>query len=116
MVMRAGTPEPESLARFLDALYERIDVTRHLRLSGPDGRRVLGLEARLIRRRDDDLVYVANTASKEYRFRVETDRPWHRVRELRSLKYWTEPAGVIPPKQTLLFSLQEDPVARVRDK
>lgn len=110
----AGTPEQAVLARFLDVLYEQIGVMRHLRLSGPDGRRVLGLEARLVRRRHDDLVYVVNTTAEEARFRIETDRPWHRVRELRSLRYWTEPAGVIPASQTFLFSLLEDPRTRVQ--
>ena len=46
----AGTPAKKSLLMLLDILYEKTGVTRHLRVTDPDGRRVEGLEARLARR------------------------------------------------------------------
>lgn len=108
----AGTPAKKSLLMLLDILYEKTGVTRHLRVTDPDGRRVEGIEARLARREFDDLVYIVNGSERDVEFVIKTDRPVHRIRELRSLRYWPGLSGKIKKDDVLIFSLQENPSAR----
>lgn len=112
----AGMPNTASLSAFLDCLYEKTGVERHLRVADTQGNRINGLEARLIRRRLEDLVYVVNTTDREIRFTMKTDRPFIKIRELRSLAYWPKPEGVIPARQTLLFAFYEDQVKKAQQQ
>lgn len=107
-----GELTPISLAELIDRLYDRASVDRPLKVTDRAGRRIPGVEARLVRRKHDDLVYVANESGAEAEFVISTDRPIHAVRELRSLAYFPSAEGTIRDKETLLFSLQEDPSVR----
>lgn len=109
----AAMPDKASLHRLLDAVYDVASVERPLKVVGPEGERVLGLEARLVRRLHEDLVYVANESGRELDFRIETGRPVDEIRELRSLRYYPEAGGTIRHEETLLFSLREDPTPRL---
>lgn len=109
----AGEPDQATLHALLDHLVDQTKADRPLKVSGPDGRRVLGLECRLARRTHDDLVYLANETDHDIAYSVETDRPISGVRELLSLKFQTKPTGIVPAKRTIMLSLAEDPVARV---
>lgn len=104
----AGMPERLPLTLLLDQLYEKCGVRRNLKVTDMDGRRVAGLEARLVRRKFADLVYLANESGKSVAFRIETGRRYSAVRELRSLKYFDTPSRVIEHQQVMIFSLQED--------
>ena len=57
-----------------------------------------------------DLIYVVNESTEDVGFRIQPDRPFYRIREMRSLEYWDPPSGVIPGRQTYLFKFMEDPV------
>ena len=54
-----------------------------------------------------DLIYVVNESTEDVGFRIQTDRPFYRIREMRSLEYWDQPSGVIPGRQTYLFKFME---------
>ena len=106
----AGTPTAPSLAAFMDELLRRAGVYRPLRLSAPDGSRLPQVEARLVHTKYYDLAYLINGADEALDFRLRVERPYSRVRELRSLEYWQRPEGVLPARQTLIFKLSADPV------
>ncbi|MBO9610460.1 MAG: hypothetical protein J7639_31155, partial [Paenibacillaceae bacterium] len=108
----AGSLQRSSLGGILDVLFAETDVQRPLKITDPLGKRIDGLEARLVRRQHDDLVYIANESGRPVRFVLHTDRPVHRIRELRSLQYWQQPEGDIHNGETLLLSLMEDPAIR----
>lgn len=108
----AATLQRSVLGGILDVLFAEAGVQRPLNVTDPEGNRIEGLEARLVRRRHDDLVYVANESGRPVRFALHTDRPVHRIRELRSLQYWQRPEGDIRDRETLLLSLMEDPAIR----
>ncbi|HML46040.1 MAG TPA: hypothetical protein PKE04_04745 [Clostridia bacterium] len=108
-----GTPDGPSLHALLDRLFAKAGVARPLQASGVCGSRVPGLEARLVRRKHDDLVYLANGSGAPLEFSVETDRAYSRIRELRSLEYYGKAEGVLEKDQVLLFSLQADPARAV---
>lgn len=108
----AGMPDAPSLSMLLDLLFVEAGVVRSLTVTDPEGKRIPGLEARLARREHDDLVYLVNQSGKPADYRIRTDRSVHRIRELLSLDYYKEASGRIEDKQTLLFSLGEDPAAR----
>jgi hypothetical protein len=108
----AGMPERRSLAALLDMLFTRTGVQRPLKVTDSEGNRVQGLETRLVRRFHDDLIYLVNESGRDIEFKIETSRPFCKIRELRSLKYYNSPTGCIENGQVLLFSFQEDPVAR----
>ncbi|CAK4863927.1 unnamed protein product [Aphanomyces euteiches] len=110
----AGSLEPASLYHLLDRLFDEVEICRSLKVTDLNGERVMGLEARLIRRKHDDLVYVANESGRAVSFIIHTDRPMHQIRELRSLQYFTKPEGLIQNQETLLFSLREDPTIRLK--
>lgn len=110
----AGTPSDESLMELLDELYDIAEVDRPLRVTDMEGKRVVGLEARLVRRKHEDLVYVANESGGTVSFQLHTNRSCQRIRELRSSKEYAVPVGTIAHKDTQLFSLQEDPSIRIR--
>ncbi|WP_165822352.1 beta-galactosidase [Paenibacillus montanisoli] len=112
----AGMPEKDSLAELVDRFFTESGIDRPLKVTDEDGRRVSGLEARLVRRRHDDLVYLVNESGRTVDYRIQTDRAIHEIRELRSLKYYKEAAGQIKDGQTLLFSLREDPSVRFQKK
>ena len=106
----AGTPTPATLRDFIDILLDRAAVARPVRVTGLQGERLTQLECRVVHTKFHDLVYVVNETDADVAFRIRTGRPFHRIRELRSLQYWDEPAGVIGGRQTYLFKLMEDPV------
>jgi hypothetical protein len=112
----AGELTGDSLHRLLDVLFDEVRVERPLKVADRSGRRVPGLEARLVRRKHDDLIYVANESGEDIDFTIQTDRPVHEIRELRSLAYYPAPEGRIRRGETLLFSLREDPTVRFRNK
>lgn len=109
----AGTPDQKSLLKLLDILYDETGVTRHLKVVDNDGERVGGLEARLVRREFDDLVYIVNGSGADVEFIIETDRPYHMIRELRSLKYYPGPSGKIKKDDVLIFSFKENPQVKI---
>jgi hypothetical protein len=115
----AGMPTAVSLRSILDRLMSATGVTRSLRLGAPDGTRLDSVEARLVSTKYYDLIYLVNEADTACPFRLETQRPWVRARELRSLEYWNEQQGALlgtlPARQTLIFKLSIDPVAVGRD-
>ncbi len=106
-----GMPTPETYRLFMDALINKCDVYRPLHLTAPDGSRLSGVEARLVHTTYHDLVYLANETQHDIEFRLETDRSYTQIRELRSLAYWDQAAGLLPARRTLLFKLMVDPVA-----
>jgi len=110
----AGTPEPTSLMMLMDRLFEKAGVERSFKVTDINGNRVLGLEARLARRKFDDLIYVSNESGKDLDFVIQTTRPFYRIREMRSLEYYDKPQGTIKNGEVLIFSFQEDPVTMVR--
>ncbi len=105
----AGMPERLSMMLLLDQLFDKCGIRRNVKVTDSDGKRVPGLEARLVRREFDDLVYLANESGKNIEFKIETDRRYSAIRELRSLKYFDRAMGEIENSQVLLFSFQEDP-------
>jgi beta-galactosidase GanA len=105
----AGMPERLSMTLLLDQLFEKSGIRRSVKVTDSEGRRVPGLEARLVRRKIEDLVYLANESGKSIEFTIETDRHYSALRELRSLQYFDEAGGTIENGQVLLFSFQEDP-------
>ena len=107
----AGAPTPETYRGFMDRIMEQAGVTRPFAVTGPDGARLPDVEARLARTKYHDLVYLVNESDAPVEFRIRTDRPAVKIRELRSLKYWKKPEGVLPPRQTFLFKFMADPVA-----
>ena len=109
----AGTPEYTTLFSLLDRIYESIGIKRHVKVTDTNGNRVPGLEARLVRRRNDDLVYIANEGTQPAEFYITTDRPIDRVRELRSMEYYDKPTGILQPDECVLFALQENPKLRI---
>jgi hypothetical protein len=108
------TPAEDAFTALLDRLYSEAGVYRPVRVTDGQGRRAKHIEARLARRKFDDLVYVSNEGAEPAAFRFETDRPYTRIREMRSLKYYKHPEGVLEPDQVLLFSLQVDPTTGSR--
>ncbi|WP_308638358.1 beta-galactosidase [Paenibacillus silvisoli] len=108
----AGMPEKPSFSALLDHWFAESGIHRPLYVTDADGNRIPGLEARLVRRQHDDLVYLVNESGKDAEFRIQTDRPIHEIRELLSLQYVKAAAGRIAKDQTLLFSLREDPAVR----
>ncbi|NKB72064.1 MAG: hypothetical protein GKR89_33720 [Candidatus Latescibacteria bacterium] len=106
----AGTPTAATLRMFVDALMEQTQIYRPFRLSDLEGRRLPTVEARLVHTKYFDLIYLINEGNEAVEFRLETERPYTRVREMRSLEYWDKPEGVLPGRQTLLFKLMADPV------
>ena len=111
-----GTPERKSLSALLDAIYEKAGVTRHLKVTDLEGCRIDGLEARLVRREFEDLVYLVNGSGRDVDFTINVDRICQKVRELRRLKYYSKPSGTIKKGDVLIFSLQQDPSMRLCDK
>jgi beta-galactosidase GanA len=111
-----GELAEDSLHRLLDALFDAARVERPLKVTDRSGQRVPGLEARLVRRKHDDLVYIANESGRDIDFTIQTDRAVHKIRELRSLDDYPAPEGTIRCGETLLFSLREDPTLRFRKK
>jgi beta-galactosidase GanA len=101
----AGSPLQESLSALFDQLFSVLGVKRHLKVTDLEGNRIKGLEARLVRRKFDDLVYIANESGKMVDFKIETDRPWHTVREMRSLQYYDTASGRLEKDQVSLFLL-----------
>lgn len=89
---------------------ELAGIHRPFKVTGPDGARLPAVEARLAHTKYHDLLYLANESADPVEFRIKTDRPFVKIRELRSLKYWEKPEGVLPPRQTLLFKFMADPV------
>ncbi|WP_127583312.1 alpha-amylase family protein [Paenibacillus koleovorans] len=112
----AGTPSDDSLMRLLDELYDKSGVHRPLHVTDLEGNRVVGLEARLVRRKHDDLIYVANESGRTVSFRLHTERSCQRIRELRTSREYSAPEGSIKHKETLLFALSEDPSIRIREQ
>jgi hypothetical protein len=106
----AGTPTHASLREVVDILMDHAEVHRPVRVTGPKGERLSQLECRVIHTKFHDLVYVVNESNEDVPFRIQTTRPFYRIREMRSLKYWDGPEGVIPARQALLFKFMEDPV------
>lgn len=106
----AGTPDQASLESILDHLYNTVEINRPLKVTDSSGKRIPGLEARLLRREHDDLVYLVNESGHDTDFVIKTDRDIHRVRELRSLNDYDTPTGRIASDQTLLFSLMDDTI------
>lgn len=104
-----GTPDSASMHALLDQLFEKAGIQRHIRVTDALGNRVAGLEARLVRRQYDDLVYLANGSGQATTFRFETDRPYQGIRELRSMRFFASAEGVLENDQVLLFSLRIDP-------
>ncbi len=79
-------------------------------MTDKDGSRVPGLEARMVSREHDDLIYLANESGREIDFIIEKDaESYSSIRELRSLRYYKEPAGTIAEDQVLIFSFQRNP-------
>jgi hypothetical protein len=109
----AGEPDQATLHALVDHLADQTKIDRPLKVSGTDGRRILGLECRLARRTHDDLVYLANETDKDIQYSLETNRQITGIRELTTLKYQAKPAGTVPAGRTIMLSLAEDPVARV---
>lgn len=105
----AGTPEDHSLTSLLDHLYDQLKIDRPLKVTDPKGNRVPGLEARLVRQKYKDLVYLANETGRDVDFVIHTNRPFYKVRELRSLNYWQDAKGTIPKNQTYIFALMINP-------
>ena len=93
----------------MDALIEQSNIYRPLRLTAPDGSRLSGVEARLVHTQYYDLVYLTNETSHDIEFTLKTNRPYQKVRELRSLSYWDTPTGTLAAHRTLLFKLMLDP-------
>ena len=106
----AWTPTHETLRDFVDILMDRTGVERSARVTGPNGERLMQLECRVAHTKFHDLIYVVNEADEDVAFLIQTDRPFYRIRELRSLQYWDQPPGIIPGRQTFLFKFMEDPV------
>jgi len=106
----AGTPTHDTLREVIDVLMDRVGVRRPVRVTGPQGESLAHLECRVVHTKFHDLIYLVNEAELDVAFRIRSERPCYRIREMRSLKYWDEPAGVIPGRQTLLFKFMEDPV------
>ena len=104
-----GMPTPDTYRRFMDALIEQSNIYRPLRLTAPDGSRLSGVEARLVHTQYYDLVYLTNETSHDIEFTLKTNRPYQKVRELRSLSYWDTPTGTLAAHRTLLFKLMLDP-------
>ncbi|WP_127579438.1 beta-galactosidase [Paenibacillus koleovorans] len=104
-----GTLRTDSLYALLDRLIDDAGIERELKVTDQTGQRVQGLEARLVRRKNDDLVYIANESGQPVEFRLETNRQVDEIRELRSLRYYDRPEGLVGDKETLLFSLRENP-------
>jgi len=109
----SGAPERACFSLLLDRIYKRVGIERHVKVTDLDGNRVLGLEARLVRRENDDLVYISNEGPDPAEFRITTNRPVDRIRELRSMEYYDKPEGVLQPDECLLFTLQENPRKRI---
>jgi len=106
----AGMPERESLLNLLDLVYAKSGIERRFRVTDKDGSRVPGLEARMVSREHDDLIYLANESGREIDFIIEKDaESYSSIRELRSLRYYKEPAGTIAEDQVLIFSFQRNP-------
>jgi hypothetical protein len=111
----AGTPTQSTLGASLDAIMDLAGVYHPFRLKSPDGARLAQVEARLAHTKFYDLLYLVNETDEAVEFEVEFcrthARPYQRVRELRSLAYWPQAAGVLAARQTLIFRLEVDPVA-----
>lgn len=105
----SGMPDEASLTGLLDALFDESGIDRPLRVTDPQGNRLAGVEARLVRRKHDDLVYIANTGEAAVHYVIRTDRRIDGVRELRSLVYMDRAEGIAEAGATLLLSLREDP-------
>jgi hypothetical protein len=106
----AGMPTRGTQRAFMDILMEQTGVYRPFRVSAPDGSRLAEVEARLVHTKFFDLLYLVNEGEMPVDFRVETERPFAKVRELRSLAYWEKLEGMLPGRQTLIFKLMMDPV------
>jgi len=107
----AGSPELESLSLLLDRLFSMAGINRPLKVTDPAGNRIMGLEARLVKRKFDALVYLANESGRDVDFKIETEIEYHTIRELRSMEYYAAPSGHILNGQVMLFSFIEDPTA-----
>ncbi|MCL2526861.1 MAG: beta-galactosidase [Defluviitaleaceae bacterium] len=102
----AGTPDRDSLSGLLDRAISYAGIERLFKVTDKAGNRVAGLEARMVQRNGDVLVYVSNEGGGEVEFFIQTDKPYQKVRELRAMEYYEEAAGVIKPDQVLLFSFK----------
>jgi len=110
----AGSPQPASYYQMLDRIYENAGIERHLKVTDADGNRIHGLEARLVRRKNNDLVYISNETDREQSFRIETDRPIDSICEMRSMEVYDKPEGVLKPLQCMLFMFRESPHKRIK--
>ena len=108
-----GTPQPASYYAMLDRIYETAGIQRHLKVTDIDGNRIHGMEARLVRQRNRDLVYISNETEQEQTFRIETDRPIDGICEMRSTEVYKKPEGVLKPLQCMLFAFNESPHKRI---
>ena len=105
-----GMPGRSSLFGLLDYIYKKADIERNFQVTDINGRRVLGLEARMVRRQHDDLIYLANESGRDIDFNIEINHNiYYKIRELRMLKYYEKPSGRIEEGQVLLFSFQKNP-------
>ena len=109
----AGAPQPASYFNMLDRIYDNAGIERHLKVTDANGNRIHGLEARLVRRRNDDLVYISNETKSVKSFRIETNRPIDGICELRSMEIYDKPEGVLKPLQCMLFKFSESPHLRI---
>jgi len=102
----AGTPDRGSLSGLFDRAIDHAGIVRCFRVTDKAGNRVAGLEARMVQREDDVLIYVSNEGGGELEFFIQTEKPYCTVRELRAMECYEEACGVIGADQVLLFSLR----------
>jgi len=96
-------PSAEALQALLDGILDEAAVSRLIRVTDGGGKRCPHFEARIVKCKKHDLIYLANLSDADMDFAVEYNGSYRHIRELFSLAYYPALRGRIRAQKVLLF-------------